>query len=322
VRLLAVGYSTEGTFEHFCEFLAGTDADYDVLDLASVRESTDLVITESPRELVVSIDDHVYTFTEYTAFYLRAYWFETGAVNKNRALSALLAAVSAWIEHTDAVVANRPSAGNSNINKFFHGNLVASAGFSIPEAHILGDPALARTIVTGDSTWINKSCSSIKTRAVAVDDLLYARLDRLSVCPSLFQRRVRGPDVRIHVVGCEELYPEKIVAHQIDYRYRDPTVPKAQFTHDLVVPADVEKACKEYCRRERLMFAGIDFKISEEDGKWWVLEANPMPGYEPYDRRQDRRISRALLRMLLGTRTGDLDPYVQSSRRPNPSPFA
>jgi hypothetical protein len=319
-RLLLIGYGTEGTFAHFRDFVAASDTEHDVLDLASLREAHDLTITESPGELTVSIDDDVYRFADYDAFYGRAYWFELGAPARNRALSSLIGAMHGYLDRVDARVANRPSAGVSNVNKLVHLLEVGACGFAIPEAHILGDPARARALVTADGSWINKSCSSIKTRSAAVEPALWARLDRLAVCPSLFQRRVRGPDVRVHVVG-DELFPEKIVSQQVDYRYRDPAFPRAEFSHDVVVPPEVARACREYCRRQRLLFAGIDFKISDADGIWYVLESNPMPGYEPYDRRQDRRISRALLALLGGGGAPDLDPFIVATRRPIPSPF-
>jgi hypothetical protein len=322
MKLLLIGYTTEGTFAHFRDIVAASPVEHDVLDLAALRDAERLTITEEPGELTVSLDDDVYRFSEYTAFYGRAYYFDLGAPAKNRALSALLGAIHAYLEHSDARIANRPSAGVTNVNKLVHLVELGGCGFAIPEAHVIGAPAIARGLVTPDGSWINKSCSSVKTRAAAVEDALWSRLDRLVVCPSLFQRRVRGPDVRVHVVG-DELYPEQIVSQQVDYRYRDPAFPRATFTHDVTVPEDVARACLAYCRRTRLLFAGIDFKISERDGTWYVLEANPMPGYEPYDRRQDRRISHALLRLLAGAPDArDLDPFIVSTRRPIPSPFS
>ena len=52
----------------------------------------------------------------------------------------------------------------------------------------------------------------------------------------------------------------------------------------------------KFCSAERLLFAGFDFKCNEE--KWYVLEANPMPGYDFFDRKCQNRISKKLLQLL------------------------
>jgi hypothetical protein len=322
-RLLLIGYGTEGTFSHFRDFVVADGAAHEVLDLATLRDARDLTITEAPGELVISIDDDVFPLSEMTAIYARAFFFELGSPARNRALAGLILALQGFLEHTPAIVANRPSAGASNTNKLAHLSDLRAAGLAFPEAHVLGDAALARTIVAPDGAWISKSCSSVKTRAAALDDALFARLDRLRVCPSLFQRRVRGADVRVHVVG-DECIAEKIVSTQVDYRYREAGAPRAEYG-PCEVPPEIARACVAFCAQQRLAFAGVDFKISDDDGSWQALEVNPMPGYEPYDRRLDRRISRALLRMLTRAAPGapdDAEPFVTAARRPVPSPFA
>lgn len=319
-RILLVGYTTEGTFTHFREFLAGEGVAHDVLDLALIREAHDLTITDAPGELVISLDDEVFTLSEYSAIYSRAYYFELGSPSRNRALQALIGSLLGFLEYCPAIVVNRPTAGASNGNKLAHLVDLAEVGFVFPEAHVLGDAALARTVVTADGEWISKSVSSIKTKAAVLDEALFARLDRLVVCPSMFQRRIRGADVRVHVVD-GECIAEKIVAEQIDYRYSEPGTPRPQFS-PCSVPAAIERSCVAFCARHGLLFAGIDFKIAA-DGTWYCLEANPMPGYEPYDRRLGRRISRALMKLLTRTTAveSDTEPFVVSVRRPLTSPF-
>ena len=319
-KLLLIGYATEGTFEHFRAHAAAAGVDHDVLDFAALRGARDLTITDTPGDLVVSIDDDVFQLAEYSAFYARAFWFDLESPSRNRALSALIASLMGFLEHTPAIVANRPSAGASNVSKLAHLEYLREAGLVSPEAHVFGSAALARTVIAPDGDWISKSCSSVKTRAAVVDDALFARLDRLAVCPSLFQRRVRGPDVRVHVVGTECI-AEKIVAEQIDYRYHQPGSPRPDFS-PIDVPPEIARACVTYCERQRLLFAGVDFKIAD-DGTWYALEVNPMPGYEPYDRRLGGRISKALVRALTHRveAPADDEPFVVAARRPVPSPF-
>ena len=116
-----------------------------------------------------------------------------------------------------------------------------------------------------------------------MDGALWERLNHLRDSPSLFQRRIIGPDVRIHVVG-SEIFPEMIISKNLDYRYPQKDTPNVYYDCD--VPTDIRQRCLAYCKMRGLMFAGFDFKIDERNGCWYVLEANPRPGYEFYDRRQ------------------------------------
>ncbi len=323
-KLLLIGYGSEGTFAHFRDFVAAEHVDHAVIDLGALRTAHDLTITEAAGELTISIDDDVWKLSEYTAIYARAYWFETGTPGRDRALRALVGALQAFLEHTPALVVNRPSSGASNSNKLVHLRHLAEVGLRSPTAHVLGDAELARTIVAPDGEWISKSCSSVKTKAAVIDDALYARLGRLAICPSLFQRRVRGADVRVHVVG-SQCIAERIVSDQIDYRYREPGASRPQFSPCDTPPA-IATSLVAYCDRHRLLFAGADFKV-DDAGTWYALEVNPMPGYDPYDRRLDKRISRALLDLLVRPSSpsagGDDDePFVTRARRPLASPFA
>lgn len=319
-RALLIGYASEGTFAHMREHARAGGLHHDVLDLGTLRHARDLTITETPDDLVISIDDEIYELGTYDAFYARMYYFELGAPGRDRALQGLIGALQGFLEHTPELVVNRPSAGASNGNKLVHQRLLADVGLTSPEAHILGDAALARTIVARDGEWISKSCSSIKTRAAVVDDALFARLDRLSVAPSLFQRRVRGADVRVHVVG-DACIAERIVGDQVDYRYREPGAPRPEFA-PCEPPAVIASRCVAFCRAHRLVFAGIDFKVTPEE-RWHALEVNPMPGYDPYDRRLGGRISRALVELLGRKQKAELDdePFIVRARRPIPSPF-
>lgn len=316
--LLLIGYSTEGTFAHFCEHAQAAGTPFTVLDLARLRDARDLTVTESGTDLIVSIEDEVWNLADYSAIYARIYWFELGVPHRNRAAQALVAALMGFLEYADARVVNKPSAGSSNVNKLVHLAELTAAGLVVPEAHVIGDAAFARTLVTPDGSWISKSASSAKTRAVAVDEALYARLDRLAAAPSLFQRRIRGHDVRVHVVGTECI-AEQIVATQVDYRYRDPSGARPVFS-PCEVPEATAAACVKVCQTAGLLFAGIDFKVDAE-GHWFALEVNPMPGYEPYDRRLGGRISKALLALLAPASAHDSEPFVTADRRPLASPF-
>jgi glutathione synthase/RimK-type ligase-like ATP-grasp enzyme len=287
MMFLVIGYSNENTLRHFVRFARKNNADFRVLDLLALSKSKQIHIEETANDLVISTESSTFLFSDFSAFYCRFYY--------NSVLSPLRA-MTAYMQECDQIVVNRPSAGVDNINKFAHLQTLVNMGFNGKLTCIFGDDLYASRTITPDETWISKSCSSIKTKVAVVDSDLYQRMPYLDFCPSLFQRRVIGPDVRVHVVGTE-IFGEKIISQRVDYRYSDSRFGPNQF-EPCAVPEKAAFLCREYCRKQGLAFAGIDFKISESDGKWYVLEANPMPGYESYDSRLNHSISRALLNYL------------------------
>lgn len=293
---MLIGYSTEKTFRFFVDYAREQGTDFEILDLSIMRSCVRLIIEESEDELIIDIDGRPCAFGKHRTFFHRSYWTNLGHAGRNAALSQLTMAISAFLQRHGGTVINRPAAGLSNINKFTHTTVLEGHGFQVPETWIFGKGERARATLSADEGWISKSCSSSKTRAAVLDAPLFSRLDRLAVCPSLFQKRIRGADVRVHTVG-ESLFAERIDSSRVDYRFADDSVAPNRYSI-CDVPDQVARACRDYCRAEALAFAGIDFKISEDDGDWIALEVNQMPGYESYDRRQGRRISRALLNLL------------------------
>ena len=65
------------------------------------------------------------------------------------------------------------------------------------------------------------------------------------------------------------------------------------------MPRDVLGALERYTKSTGLCFVGADFRTGP-NMEWVVLEVNPMPGYDSYDRRAGGEISTELLRTLQG----------------------
>lgn len=295
--LLLIGYSSEATFQHFANYVTQQGVDAQVLDLCDLLTCSQLHLEEEPFDLIIASEKRIFRLSAFSAIYCRYYYTEIGAPRRNEALSKLIGVLTAYLDRCPQTVINRPSAGVSNINKFRHGALLSKSGFTTPTTHILGDHETALNILAPDGNWVSKSCSSAKTKVVLFDEYLMNRLPRLKICPSLFQTRTVGPDVRVHIVG-QSLFPEKIISQRIDYRFIDATLAPNQYS-ECDIPPIVAEQCLTFCKDEKLLFSGIDFKVSEVTGEWHVLEANPMPGYESYDRRQNFRISNSLLQLLL-----------------------
>jgi len=122
-----------------------------------------------------------------------------------------------------------------------------------------------------------------------------SRLDSLRWSPVLFQHRIEGPDIRIHVVD-SRVFAEQIVAPVVDYRNaRGKNLYAPAF-----VPPRISAACLQIAEGANQPLMGIDFKIEEKTGEWYFLEANSMPCYQAYDKRADGKISEAISDYLLG----------------------
>jgi hypothetical protein len=170
---------------------------------------------------------------------------------------------------------------------------------------ILGSKKLAEDLLPIDGTWVNKGCSAIKTAVAAVHGETFERFTYLQCCPSLFQQRIIGFDVRLHVIG-DDIFAQRISSMSVDYRF--PGL-NEQINYEAIdVPEAVRAACITYCLHCGLLFAGFDFKVCSSTHRWYVLECNPMPGYDMYDRHLNGLISRALSGLLVNS--GKLEAHT------------
>ena len=138
---------------------------------------------------------------------------------------------------------------------------------------------------------ISKTVCGVRADTVMVTEEDFAAFDA-DGGPVHLQRCVRGDDARIHVVG-DQVVAQRVEAGAVDYR-RDGALGR------MTIFEPPGPLCDRLIRSTAdlgLAFAGWDFKI-DETGDYWCLEANPMPGYGPYDACCDGAISRALRRYL------------------------
>ena len=113
--------------------------------------------------------------------------------------------------------------------------------------------------------------------------------------PIHLQQRIEGFDVRVHLVG-EEVFGERIDTTCVDYRTRGAD---ARY-RPISVPDELRQVMISAARGMGLEFTGWDFRVDGR-GRWWCLEANPMPGYDWYDLRCDGAISDAVCRLLVSS---------------------
>ena len=195
-------------------------------------------------------------------------------------------------------VVNRPGAGESNDTKPMHTAQLGELGFPIPRSCTTNDrdEALA-FLMSCPHGAIYKSNSGQRSivQAVGPDDL--DRLILLDRCPVLFQERIHGTDIRVHVIG-ERCHAVAIHSGNVDYRYdRSGTAREEPF----LVPDDLGERCVRATAAFGLAFAGIDLIQRDDSGDFVALEANPMPGYHGYDLALDGAISASLWNYLART---------------------
>lgn len=307
----------EATVDRFCQFAKSEEVEFDLLDFAEIRSDQNPLFEVEDGNLVIKLaNGKEFDFSKYKSFYFRMYSEPAVDDRDGRIMYYTQSLVSAYLENCDQLVVNRPSAGSSNANKFLHLKSLSEIGFCVPETHLFGSRESALQVIRDTSEWVNKSISSTKTRADQVsEDTSQLRL--LKNCPSYFQRLVTGFDVRLHVVGKRHFALQiKNDSGEIDYRFSGVMNSFSKIS----VPKKIIQLCRDYCVEERLEFCGFDFKV--RDGEWIILEANPMPGYDYFDRQLNGEISKYLVKFLRsGKKVNSAEAltdtfYVKKDRRP------
>jgi hypothetical protein len=199
-------------------------------------------------------------------------------------------------------VLNRPSAMASNQSKPYQAQIIRSAGFAIPETLITNDPTVARDFI--EQIWgesggvIYKSVSGLRSIVQEVQPADLPRLDRIRWCPTQFQRRVAGTDIRVHVVG-ERALAARIVSEAIDYRYATRQIGVQPEIEAMAIDPSLQRRCVALSERLELPLAGIDLRRTPE-GDHVCFEVNPSPAFSFYEERAGLPIASCIARYLAG----------------------
>ena len=194
--------------------------------------------------------------------------------------------ISAWAEHTSALVISRPSGEGSNQSKLYQARAIRAAGFLTPESLVTNDPAAIREFAERRGRLIYKSLSNVRS---TVRELDLDELEGKTLGPVQFQERVEGQNIRVHVTG-EECFACAITSNGTDYRYAE-----SQMTA-MELPAEVARKAVLLTRQLGLDLAGLDFILTPA-GEWYCLEANPNPAFACFAGSSD--IADAVARMLV-----------------------
>jgi hypothetical protein len=221
----------------------------------------------------------------------------------------LLTALAAWLEHIPGRVVNRPGSRADNGTKPLHEVLLRRLGLRVPPALTASDGRRLREFAAAGPAVV-KALSGVRADARLVSAGEFVAFDPASG-PVHLQRYVEGDDVRVHVVA-DRVLALRIRSGAVDYRRAGNAV-----YEEIGLPADFAANLVHATAACGLGFAGWDFKL-DAAGDFWCLEANPMPGYDLYDRKLGGRISESLLAVLRGQRPREemIDAVLSRSAQP------
>lgn len=156
----------------------------------------------------------------------------------------------------------------TTIQKAAAGNKVLTP----PSYFIKGSLKKVKELLKKHGELIVKSASGIRSRVVNQDDFLSWDSKSLSYLPVLFQKRISGRDVRVHVIENEILAVEVKEKDGVDFRY----VERSDFSRRKL-STEENKFCKCLATEEKLSLVGIDLLVDSD--KFYCLECNPSPGW-------------------------------------------
>ncbi|HWA42520.1 MAG TPA: hypothetical protein VHA10_04865 [Hypericibacter adhaerens] len=288
--LTAIGIDSDPTLVHFVETAAGMGADLKLLNLRAAVEGSWRLPLGSGEPARFAFGGESLALAPGDAVYCRLIDLSPVLEERDarRRWRSLVGGLAAWLEQSEGVVINRPGHAADNGSKPLHEAWLRRQGFDVP-ASLTSSSAERLSVFAGQGPTIAKSVQGIRadTRAVAPEDFTGFVAAR---GPVHLQRRILGRDLRIHVVGAD-VHGEMIESDAVDYRTE-----VARF-REFPVPADLARRLARATEAAGLVFAGWDFKLDDK-GRFWCLEANPMPGYDGYDTRANGAISRSLVERL------------------------
>ena len=205
---------------------------------------------------------------------------------------AFIATLNRWLEAATGRVVNKPMHCLHNGSKPLHEAVLQSMGFRVPASIASCDLSRLLDFVRAGPT-VSKPICGERADCVSVNDKDLETFVPQNG-PIHLQRFVAGVNVRIHVIG-EHVVGQRVQVDGTDYR-------KLMAIREMKVfdvPVELRRHLVAATMQLGLAFAGWDF-IIDHLGDYWCLEANPMPGYLPYDLICEGAITMQVLRYLQG----------------------
>jgi len=267
------------------------------------RRALSTHLLSRPEAPVLRMPDGDIPLAEVTAVYPRPYprvpavrADRPGHLVARRHVARLERELWRWTATTTATVVNRPAAAASNSTKPIQTRVARTCGFDVPDTLLTNDLGQARAFAARHGLVVYKGSGGTRTYTGLLDLADTRRLERLSTCPTYFQRYIAGTNVRVHVVGTD-VFPVEIICDAIDYR----AAPREM--GPVRLPEPVAERCRAVTKALDLLVAGLDL-IRTPHGDWYFLEANPSPAFTFYPDRDE--VGAAIARLL--TQPGEDTP--------------
>jgi glutathione synthase/RimK-type ligase-like ATP-grasp enzyme len=282
VTVLLWGLATDPPLRAVREGLVAQGADVVFVDHAAVAETE---VRFADGRFVLTLDGTRIDLDELRAAYLRPYdarLYGAGVAAKATGVHRL---VYEWAEGTQVTVVNRPTAEATNHCKLLQAAAIRASGIATPESLVSNEQERILAFRTRHGSVVYKSLSGVRS---VVEELRPEGLPSGPMGPAFVQQRIRGTNVRAHVVGART-FACAIESDRIDYRYGSSTLASVE------LPGEIAARCVDLAGRLGLLLAGVDL-IAGDDGTWYGLEVNPSPAFTAYD--HDGAIASAVTELL------------------------
>lgn len=290
----AIGLPGDKTLQRFVTFAGQRGLDVALLDLgAMVDASWRVELGAASDGLVIHGEDGDERVLDPRAsYYVRTVDLSSALPEPDATgWRNMVAALTFFLDSATGTVVNRPGAHHHNGSKPLHEAWLGRQGFLVPPSITSSERDRLAAFAREHGRAIVKALAGTRGRAEIVKPSAFDDYDPRQG-PVHLQRVVDGYDVRVHMVD-GAAFGERIDTDAVDYRDAE-----ADTTHvPIEPPADLVARMGAASRAMGLLFTGWDFRV-DAGGRWWCLEANPMPGYDVYDRRCDGAISEALCDLL------------------------
>lgn len=300
--IFAIGLDVDPTFSHFLDQAERTGIAVEPINLRALVDGEWCLESPATGDAHLRVGEQHVVLTPQDAFFCRMIDLSAREIDPHRVhrWRSLSLALNGWLAGVQGRIVNRPNQNHHNGSKPLHEVILRRLGLLVPDSITSSNRDDLLEFVR-ESPAINKTICGIRADAARVSAV---ELDSFESDdgPIHLQRYVDGDDARIHVVG-ERVIAQRVSGGDADYRREMLFDDLRTFTPPPEIQGTLIRATKEL----GLAIAGWDFKIDDND-RYWCLEANPMPGYSPYDRRCDGAISKAILEFLCQSSTVQMSP--------------
>ncbi|MFS0727005.1 ATP-grasp domain-containing protein [Paenibacillus sp. 1P07SE] len=166
------------------------------------------------------------------------------------------------------------------------------AGIPVPETLVTSSAERLREFVRSRQVVYKPVAGGAHCRLLGEEDLAPERLEALGHAPAIFQEYIEGQDVRVFVLDGKAIAAFELDSDDVDYRLGGKAM------RPVHVPDEIGSMCIAACSRLNLLFSGVDLK-RRPDGSYVLIECNPSPMFEGFDRHALQPIVEILARYLL-----------------------